>query len=458
MTRKFVYILLICAFFAFSNQSSLPHIRFNQGKVNLRNLEATKVSGEKLDFSADFSTNNAVLVDLGAEYLSKAGLERDTKTHMLLFLFTNTSGFCSDCQEFSAYTCSDAIECSPDSNKAQKMVSPYYTVRQGSPITHKLNIGNSWELKTSALYYSKNDRELSKIFTSNSARREYAQDNSYGFIGLGAGGEAAKNFQSKTGPVFSIKINSTGNGSLIFGKDESLYNKSQESTVLTADTNWGMKTSKMTFGPSISISTYSSNLIFDLQFPGIGIPYSYYVAGPNIFSQLRNKYNLTHNGSFGDSYPYIYSGKLENLPPLSFGLADGKKLELPPSAYTRALGNDTYQILLGYVGKVFNGTEHLNHTVLGWPVLSQFYSIFEHAQGSEPTITLHKIVSMQVDPAVDPIDDGEPKDKSISVHVLLGVLGFLFLACIGMMIFKKRAAAKLQGELSEGLKYNERIE
>ncbi len=448
MIRDFVCILLFSTLLVCTHQSSLPSISFNKGKINLRNLEAAaaSVSGEKLDFSANYSINNAVKVDLGAEYLSKAGLKRNINTEMLLFLYTNITGFCADCQEFSAYVCGDNKECTAEVSRTQAMVSPYYTVKQGVPITHSLTIGsnlNSWQLQTPALYYSKSDRQLSKIYTANSAKREYAQENTYGFIGLGVGGNASKNFQNAKGPLFSIKINSSGNGSLIFGKDEAFYVKNGTTTNLTTDTNWTMKTSNMTFGPSISVSDFKSSLTFDLQFPGIGIPYSHYIAGPNVFTQLRNIYNLTHNGSFGDSYPYVYYGDLGNLPNLTFGFQNGEKLEIPPSAYTRALGNNTYQILLGYVGKVYNGSQHLDHTVLGWPVLSQFYSVFEQKQGSEPTITLYQLSNVFA-------LETNPKDQ-ILMYAIFGLIGFILVTCISIMIFKKKAASKLKGELREDL-------
>ena len=127
MIRDFACILLLSTLLVCTHQSGLPTISFNKGKINLRNLEATAASipGERLDFSANYSINNAVKVDLGAEYLSKAGLERNVTTDMLLFLYTNSTGFCADCQEFSAYVCGDNIECTADASKAQSMVSPY---------------------------------------------------------------------------------------------------------------------------------------------------------------------------------------------------------------------------------------------------------------------------------------------------------------------------------------------
>ena len=85
----------------------------------------------------------------------------------------------------------------------------------------------------------------------------------YGFIGLGAGGNAIHNFK-KDHPIFSLFLFSMTNGELIFGNNVSLSDSSTPSAVLPSDDNWQVTVSSVTFGDYKIPSERPLKLAFDL--------------------------------------------------------------------------------------------------------------------------------------------------------------------------------------------------
>jgi len=457
MSRN-ICILLLAALFVFAQGSELQRLALNQGRVNLRSL-ATTDSTEKvtLDFSTTTSNGNnfGVFVNLGEEYLSNNGLTLKNQTDMTVLLYTNVTSFCRDCSELVNYNCSTSNNsCNADTNVEQTFFSPYFYYTKANPVNHSISIGNtttpSWKLSTNAsLYRWSYKSSVQSYYTSwDSSRSAFANTSTYGLLGLGVGGEAASNFKGDH-PLFSVSLNSTGYGSLIFGKDTTLYDSSKTPQTLTTDTNWTMVTKNLTFGSNTS---FVSNLIFDLQHEGISVPRKYWRDSDNavgLYTTLKTKYNLSSSSENGY---YTYYGNLTGLPNLVFGLENGKTLTVPPAAYAKKSTryNDTWLLLIGYIDSATNisdsSTTKIDYTILGWPVLSQFYTIFEQKTGSEPTITLYPAKSSSS--SSDGSSNSTPTSlgtRAIQLAVVIVILAVVY-TC-----FKNRAAAKLQNDLGEQL-------
>jgi len=206
----------------------------------------------------------------------------------------------------------------------------------------------------------------------------------YGFIGLGLGGDASKNFKTKDGSIFSIQIdNSTGMGDLIFGDDTSRYNSSRVPASLPCDENWSLETESIKLGNTTK--NFASKLVFDLQKDGIRLPHRYLSTEAFWWESFRNQFNLTKIQISYDSI-YLYNGKLSALPFLTFNLSNGASLSVPPVAYTKPYNETTYQILIDSLSY----DEKSNYTVLGWRILAQHYTIFKQ-NSTGNTITMYPL-------------------------------------------------------------------
>jgi hypothetical protein len=453
MSRN-ICILLVAALFVFAQGSELQRFALNQGRVNLRSL-ATTDSTEKVTLD-QYSENFGVFVNLGEEYLSNNSLTLKNQTDMAVLLYSNVTAFCRNCNEFLYYNCSTSNNsCNADTTVEQTFLSPYYYFTKANPVNHSVSIGNtttpSWKLATNASLFQSYYKSYNYYYTSYGSSRDYYKNHStYGLLGLGVGGGAASNFRGDH-PLFSVSLNSTGYGSLIFGKDSTLYDSSKTPVTLTADTNWTMVTKNLTFG-NYSGSSFSSNLIFDLQHPGISIPQKYWDGDDGFYKNFK-KYNLSSTYYTEDGYYTIYGNLTKtDLPNLVIGLENGKTVTLPPAAYTRKSTryNNTLIILVGYIPAVTNNSDPENnkvdYTILGWPVLSQFYSIFEQKTGSEPTITLYPAKASGS--SSDDSSTGTP--TSLGTRVIQLAVVIVLLAVV-YTCFKNRAAAKLQNDLGEQL-------
>ncbi len=389
--------------------SSLQRLEFDQGRTNLRLLATTDgtSSGKTYAFNKTRTLNTALQVDLGTTYLKRAGIDKSIPTDMLILLYTNVTGFCNDCSEFVSYSCEEN-SCGANVDQPINMLSPLLPVSRGYPVTHNLNFGtdsSNWQLKSPAMVFNSTNH-VRKSVEMPGINPYYIEDKTtYGFVGMGISGPAFNNFQTGDSPIFSIQVNSTGKGQLIFGRDSTQYDASRTPLKFTSDANWTLLTQNMTFGSKINSTSYYSSLIFDLQYPGIGLPSTYYSYYDGVWSTFIRQYNLTSNSSYGNTdYNYVYNGNLYDLPNLNFGMVGNMNITLPPSAYTRKVANNTYAILINSVSSVRNLTSNqdTNYTILGWPVLSQFYTVFEQPKSSSPTITLYPTYTVIEAPAATP--------------------------------------------------------
>jgi len=79
-----------------------------------------------------------------------------------------------------------------------------------------------WQLEVNAILFNHTIEDIQNVVLDGGERSYIQGNDTYGFIGLGVGGEAYKNFKSDS-PLFSIQVDGAGKGQLIFGKDDKLY-------------------------------------------------------------------------------------------------------------------------------------------------------------------------------------------------------------------------------------------
>jgi len=429
-------IFIIFSLCLLSQAANMTRFAFNKGKI--RALETTDAL-TTLPFK-NHTNNTAVTVKFSEDYIQRANLTADAQTDMLISLFTNLTGFCSDCPEFVHFACEESY-CNATLDENQNLLSHNYVVTKGIYINQSVSFG-SWNLTTPAFYYRVGVRSINAVEQTSSSRKYIGDNTTYGIIGLGISGDAYKNFNGH--PLFSLQVNTSGQGQFIFGKDNSLYDSTRTPAKISTNGNWTTKTFNFTWGPNVTLEKYSSKLTFDLQFPGIALPFRYYSY---IMDNIVPVYNITNDGDLSGDYNYVYKGKLSKLPNLEIGFyGEGEKLVLPPSAYTRKIAENTYLILVSEMFQVYDTVEgeNIDFTVLGWPVLSQFYTVFEAQDENTPVVTLY--------PTYTPLKDDDnilPSLNSLpmGVKVALVALVVVIFAFAVAKCKSKRAASKLQDEL-----------
>jgi len=417
MAKISASILVLLALFAFVGAEQFQTINFDQGRLRLRSLDSA--NSLKSFATVNYTNLTAVNVDLGGEYIAKAGIDTTkTTTDMLLFLSHSTTGFSTDCSELVKFKC-DANDCKADTTQDQRTSGfhPYYWVKKGNPFSIGVTIGNdasSWKLKNNALLYSYLDREHNTFqYPGQSLSTYYFQNyGTYGFIGMGVDGDSAKNFAGDH-PLFSINITGAGAGKLIFGKDTSLIDSSKGSISLTTNTNWTMPAKNISLGATVYWkpfpTTYGSNsantnVIFDVNFPGLGLP-DYYIMD-DVISNLTKLHNpattttttteekkiIRDQTTYQNSqYPYIYKGDIAQLSNIVIGLGNGQNFTISPQAYTRKIADGVYNILIQNTPQVWNSqtSTYNNWVILGSAVMSNYYTVFEKTATGNPTVTLY---------------------------------------------------------------------
>jgi len=411
-------LILLIGLFSLHNAAELPTLSLSKGRALIQGSrfldtqEDPKQTLQDYSFDSNRTVNAALKVNLGDAFLTAKDLPLNTTTSMMVFLFTNVSGFCATCNDFVKYNC-DKKYCKTVSKISYNMESPYYSVKKGTAVNHTIKIGDDWQLKTPAILYNYEDR------TSRSVSSGYpylTENDTYGFIGLGVAGDAVNNFNTGESQIFSIKINSTGEGAIIFGKNESLYNNTIPAQTTTCDGNWTMKGVSMSLGTDDTVK-YKASVIFDLQHPGIAIPLEAFNAEGGVWKKFMDKYNISIDHSDPtDGYTYVYKGNFSLLQPFAIALENGNNLSVPASGYAEKIGNSKYRILVTPVENTANfstakGTT--DYIVLGRSVLSQFYAVFENTKG-QPSITLHPTFT---GPPVDPV---VPPGTNYTVYIIIG--------------------------------------
>jgi len=414
MAKISASILVLLALFAFVGAEQFQTLNFDQGTLRFRSLDTA--SSLKSFATVNYTNLTAVNVDLGSPYTTKAGIDTTkTPTDMILALYHSTTGFCTGCSEVVNFKCEDN-SCDADKTKPQRTsgTHPYYSVDSGYPFTLGVTIGtdaSSWKLKSSALLYSSSSHSYFQYPGSSYVNYYIENKNTFGFIGMGVDGESAKNFAGDH-PLFSINVTGAGTGKLIFGKDTSLIDSSKGSISLTTSTNWTMSAKNISLGATVHWkpfpTTYGSypadaNIIFDVNFPGLGLPENYIMS--DLITNLTTLHNpattttttaekkiLNDQATYqNNQYPYIYKGDITQLSNIVIGLSNGQNFTISPQAYTRKIADGVYNILIQRTPQVWNSETktYNNWVILGSSVMSNYYTVFEKTATGNPTVTLY---------------------------------------------------------------------
>jgi len=424
--------ILLISLLVVAQCQSFKRIPFDQGKVNvgrnLAELSRTKINATYLPVSA-------VDVTFSEAFRTGHEIAANAETAMTVLLHTSHSGFCKNCENtyFRKFECKEAY-CKLDT-KADRIISNSdfkvtwaYGIASEAPL---LKIGSgegSWELKNNAL-----EVENSYVYPSTSY---FKNNRTYGFIGLGVEGNAAANFKTGDHPVFSIKTSRDGQGEIVFGVDASLYDAKQKSQVLSASTNWTLEAKNYTCGTKNG--TKNTRIFFDLNKEGLYIPSDIYNP---LFTEIVTiaKGNFRSNATTGETFNYLYNGSLSVLPDIVLGLTNGQELRIPPFAYMRAANGSDYRFIVTATSW-FNDYEghSVYETIIGTSVLSQFYAVFEVPKEKTPTITLWPT----------PTGVLPTPNTGGGSGFLIGVIAVVGLAAVGYIVFKNKAASKLQEQLN----------
>jgi len=311
MSRNSAFIFLFAALFMVAHGSQFQRFALDQGRVNFRGLDTAPAAATDRNVLGNHTYNTGVEVSLGENYTTKAEIYQN-QTDMALFLYTNITGFCRDCSEFKNYKC-NSNDCNASTTDGRKFIAANYYVREGYELNQTVTIGKkdstvNWNLSTPAFLFTSGPRWTYSVYKGAQSRNylaDYTTGNvTYGFIGLGVDGNAANNFKGDH-PLFSIQINGTGQGQLIFGKDTTLYTASRTPITLTTNGNWTAHSTNFTLGALNNNTEFSSDVIFDLQYPGIALPDS--VWGTTM-AKMIIQFNVTSssNTTESDGYNYVY--------------------------------------------------------------------------------------------------------------------------------------------------------
>ena len=247
----------------------------------------------------------------------------------------------------------------------------------------------------------------------------------YGFIGLGAGGDAIHNFVGDH-PLFSLFLISSTSGQLIFGNDTALIDQSTPAVVLPSDVNWQVSVTSIKFRTYMINEAKSINLAFDLtrgsssDLP-IMLPQTYYntiIANLTQISGVQlNKLSKT----------YIFNGNLTDLPSLALRISTGPSWTLTPDLYTELIDNTTtYRILFQEtpISQLSNTTDYIT---LGWSFLTNLYPVFERKDGFS-TISIYKLAPN----ARDTVQNGTlpPESGGNGVWILILVVVIILIVIV----------------------------
>ena len=260
----------------------------------------------------------------------------------------------------------------------------------------------------------------------------YPQNGSYsgyfktfGWIGLGTDGSAVKNYKGNH-PLFSISISGDEDILLIFGNDTAKANSSSLVGFYNADANWRMKVVKVSFnGASLSSTNSTSKnstnpMVFDLQHQ------TAFVLPSALKSSLDAA--LVSLGAY-NSYDTLYISKISELPDVVFILDDGSQLSIPAYIYMKSSGS-SYEADYSSHASDDNFDDHI---ILGYSVLSKFYTVFERVDNTS-IIGLYSAKTSSI---------GSPSGSALKIVLIILVV----IAVIGIAFFvyrrylKKKAAA-----------------
>ncbi len=421
MLQRFVLtfsvLLFLYLFQAKENEDFLRVAFQKRGLVELSNSARTlqTYSVQELLFSSEsFSTE----VDFGANFPSTSNL------NMLIFLSSNETAFFNNCSLFLDYECND-LWCKVTSEESLFSL-PFVSNGEAKRIrpTFSWNSNSSWQLNASALFFEDSSCKYAYPIMADLVSE------TYGWIGMGTEGSALLNYQTAN-PIFSIYINSsTGEGEMIFGKDTSIYNNCLDPITLVSDSNWQMETYNISLEP-LSVSNFGTTLIFDLQ--------TEYIILPLVFESLLT-YFKTYHGFDCLETPCTFTGNISDLPDLIIGVSSNITLTIPPSIYMR--NNSGSDEVYSFGIKTASALSTPSYTVLGWPVLSSYYTVFEKG-ASNSTVKLYSLPYMNC-PTEETTEAIEEESSSFAYvyMIVLALVAVIFFSIIGTVVYKANKARK----------------
>jgi hypothetical protein len=404
-------------------------IPLDNGRVSVRNLEG---ASNKASFQTAFAPDNAAIsVKTSDAFRAAHEVKAENTTDFILMISNAATGFCSNCEEFQKVKCEEGFCTANTEDTALRVNGPFLYFQSSKAVSTELKIGTNWELKTKAALFESFYRTIPSSYVTNK--------NSFGFIGLGADGDAYNNFLGDH-PLFSIKTDRYGKGELIFGNDNSQYDASKKPQVIKTTGNWTAITKNITFGPTVNKTTYNTKLIFDLNVEGLYLDYS---GSGDALTLIRNqliKLKAWSNGTY-----YYYNGSLTALPDIEIGITEDQVLKIPPHAYSRPVANmpGYYEILLlsspsfyDYEGGKTGNSIYT--TVIGRTILSQFYTIFEAPKdkAQSPTVTFYSTPT------------AAPSVETKGGNGLMWVIALVAIGAVGYFVFKNKAANSLKEHLN----------
>jgi len=226
--------------------------------------------------------------------------------------------------------------------------------------------------------------------------------------------------------MYSVYLNEDGTGGeLIFGQDPAYISEDWNVTIKT-NQDWVPRVMSLTYGPKRYDLMHSA--IFDLSLPFIGVPAPYY---REILHLLKETYLL--NCQWDKVMPEcVYPDDLfKFLPNLTIGFWSSRNyLDVPASVYLKKFADSNrYQLLL--VGLAIDPhttdivpvtPKYVNYSILGYPFLRHFYTVFNYADLANPTVTVYRVKP----------DDIVPDDDSTVTGITIGaiILGVIVLGAL----------------------------
>ena len=364
--------------------------------------------------------------------------------NMMPALYTDKTFFGKECQGFSDYCSKYSFRCSDILRPKEHFIFPYFE-SGGHSIESEVYLDyGHWKLKTRAMISSGCDGYYS---------------GGYGLLGMGFDGESLINYLT-TQPSFAVHIaKGMKNGTLSFQKDFTKVRSSVPVSKVTSDSNWHITgVQSVTFGKTSVPANLS--IIFDLGSDSIGIPVETYNA---IFAAIQNYPTVGKCQVAADfTATCNYSGDIRKLPHINLELAN-ESLSIPPQAYVvQTQESFFYENSIKLRLKPLSTDQskgsvvtpaHENYVILGYPMMSYFYTVFDGGHKSidpkynvKPSIALYYSIEY------------ESADKYFWYLVGAAIAGFIVIGTAYMCYAKNKKSSKNQQPLLGENRHRARVQ
>jgi len=195
---------------------------------------------------------------------------------------------------------------------------------------------------------------------------------------------------------------------------------------LVSASNWQVQTETVSLAP-MTLTAFTSTLVFDLQTDDIIMPFLF----ENLLSFFKSFYNLDCSQS-----PCTYSGDISKLPSLTLGVSKDTSINIPASVYMRYnSANKVYSLAI----KTQSFANDISYTILGWPFLSTYYSVFEKTASTQ-TIQLYSLPDQSCSTVIVAVESSSSSTLIYLIAVI--IVAIIFFAGTGFIIYKANLARK----------------